>query len=73
MEEAAARALLAGAGKVDAAQGLPGALAAQGASIRSGIVTALGVVAINDVLAHRVGATAPTPSPQTLPSQGATP
>jgi hypothetical protein len=73
MEEAAARALLAGAGKVDAAQGLPGALAAQGASIRSGIVTALGVVAINDVLAHRVEATAPTPSPPTAPTGAGTP
>lgn len=68
LEEAAAQALLNGAGKVDASQGLPAALQAAVATRRSGIVTALGIVAITDVLAHPPGASPPAPSPPAPPS-----
>jgi hypothetical protein len=59
LEENAARALLAGAAKSNPGGGLPGILPAQGSALRSGVVSALAVVVLDEVVA---GLT-PTPSP----------
>ena len=62
LEENATLALLAGAAKTNPAGGLPGTLPATGSAARSGIVTTLAVVTIDEVL------TGLTPSP--TPSAG---
>jgi hypothetical protein len=66
VEETAARGLLAAATVAGAADGLPGALTAAGPTMRSGLVTALGVLALTDVLAiprPATAAAAPVASP----------
>jgi hypothetical protein len=66
LEEAAAQALLAAAAAVDPGQGLPATLTGTAPSSRSGLVTALGVVAICDVIASPPGATPPAPAVPSL-------
>ena len=73
LEEAAAQSLLAAAAATDASQGLPGGLTGQAPSSRSGLATAVAVVALSDVIANPPGSPALAPSQPTLPSGSAVP
>jgi hypothetical protein len=68
LEERAADAVLASAAQVDAAQGLPASTLAGATSPRSGLVTALAVVVLSDVLSNPPGASPAVPG---SPSPGA--
>jgi hypothetical protein len=59
LEENAARALLAGGARSSPSGGLPGVLPAQGSALRSGVVSALAVVTLDEVVTDL----APSPSP----------
>jgi len=62
LEENATRALLAGAARSNPSSGLPGILPAQGSALRSGVVSALAVVTLDEVVADL--APSPSPSPR---------
>jgi hypothetical protein len=53
LEETAAKAVTDSASAADPGDGLPAALQPAGATVRSGVVTALGVLSLNDVLSAR--------------------
>ncbi|MGB2940104.1 MAG: hypothetical protein WBD38_07400 [Candidatus Dormiibacterota bacterium] len=73
LEEAAAAALVAGVTATDPAQGAAATLSGTTAGARSGLVTAVTVIALCDVIANPPGATPPAPPGPSLPAGGATP
>jgi uncharacterized protein YyaL (SSP411 family) len=62
LEENATLALLAGAAKSNPSAGLPGTLPAQGSALRSGVVSALAVVTLGEVVADLAPSPSPSPS-----------
>ncbi|MDP9325740.1 MAG: hypothetical protein M3O87_04290 [Candidatus Dormibacteraeota bacterium] len=73
LEEAAAAAFLAGTTAADPTQGTAATLSGTTPSARSGLVTAVTVVALCDVIANPPGASPPLPGIPSPPSESATP